>query len=98
MKSDMKLDELARYVLVAGGVLVMLAACLIVGGMVMKKHYRYENEKAFEAIGRELSGTNDQERKRIGRIRTTGIWTLGLGVVAMGIGGVFYYYGSKQKS
>jgi hypothetical protein len=29
-------------------------------------------------------------------MRATGYWALGIGVVAMGVGGVFYVYGTKK--
>jgi hypothetical protein len=96
MASTMKLDQLGRYVLIAGGVLVMLSAALLIGGKAMKANYRLENEKALEAIGRELSGTNNRERKRIERLRAGGYWTLGIGIAAMGVGGVFIFYGSRK--
>ena len=93
----MKLDQLGRYVLIGGGVLVMLSATLLTGSALMKGHYRSQNEKALEAIGRELSGTNLNERKRIDRMHGAGAWTLGMGLVAMGVGGVFCFYGAKEN-
>jgi hypothetical protein len=90
------MDQLARYALIAGGVLIMLSAALLTGAGLMKSHYKLENDKVFEALGRTFSGTNEKARKRIARMRATGYWALGIGVVAMGVGGVFYVYGTKK--
>ena len=96
MMTTMKMSALARYLLIGGGVLVMLSATLFAGAGIMKRHYRLENQNVFEALGREAAGTNWNARERIKGMRTTAGWLLGVGAAAMCVGGAFQYYGSKE--
>jgi hypothetical protein len=98
MTFTIRMSQLARYLLIGGGVMVLLSAALYAGGFLMKRQYESENEKFLEAVGRELSGTNWDERERLKGMRTTAGWLLGLGAAAMCVGGAFHYYGSKDAA